>query len=465
MKHAASNGDRQPSQADLARLTTLVLLIGLLLSAIMVARSQVGGDQLNMLSRAWLWVAEGELVPYGLPTSAGGKAPGGLTSYVVGVPLRLWQHHRAPTLLLFGAHLLGYLLLDRMIGRELGGVGRLLFAILYWLNPWRMYHSGFLWNPSFMVPLGALHMWTIYRQRDRPRFWESFLQVLTIGLAAQLHTSVVTLVLLSLVLCWRGYFRFHWPGVIVATIAVAASLIPWAQAVLQDPSILPSGSSSHARLGQAALSVARGLGYWLRYPAMIASSTILCLDFDGLPTVLTADRLRQLVQVLVGVLTLPVVLWANFRMWRHSTLWWRRLPSGAPYREWLGGVVRWSLGVTLLACLLTPTSVMNWQLLTVLHLAVLPVLLLGTDLLDQGRLAEVKTGAILFSVLSLGLIVAITWGSPMFRCGGETCGSKNANKHALRSDHVMLDELGINATCKVEVNQPGGWWPDVLPEN
>ena len=465
MKHAASSGDRPPSQAVLARLTTLTFLVGLLLSAVMVARSQVGGDQLNMLSRGWLWAVEGELVPYGLPTSAGGKAPGSLTSYVVGVPLRLWQHHRAPTLLLFGAHLIGYLLLDRMIGRELGGFGRLLFAILYWINPWRMYHSGFLWNPSFMVPLGALHMWTVYRQRDRPRFWESFLQVLTIGLAAQLHTSVVTLVFLSLVLCWRGYFRFHWTGVVVATIVVAASLVPWAQAVLQDPSLLPRGSSSHARLGQAVLSVVRGLGYWLRYPAMIASSTILCLDFDGLPTALTGDKLRQLVQIMVGVLTLPVVLWANTRLWRHSTGWWRRLPSKAPYREWLDGVIRWSLGVTLLACLLTPTSVMNWQLLTVLHLAVLPVLLLGTDLLDQGRWAQVRTGAILFALLSIGLSVAITWGSPMFRCGGETCGSMNANKHALRSDHVILDELGINATCRVQVNQPGGWWPDVLPEN
>lgn len=455
---------RSADNATAARLTITIFLVGLALSVIMAARSQVGGDQLNMLGRGWLWAIEGELVPYGLPTSAGGKAPGTLTSYVVGLALRFWQHHRAPTLVLLVAHLIGYLLLDRMIGRELGAIGRLLFAILYWINPWRMYHSGFLWNANFMVPVGALHLWTIYRQRDRPRFWESFLQVLAIGLAAQIHASVVTLVILSLLLWWRGYFRFRWTGVIAACIVVGVSLIPWALAVLQDPSLLPQGSPSHARLQQAAVSLARGLGYWLRYPAMIASSTILCLDFGGSTAVLPADRLRQLVQIMVGVLSLPVVLWANGRLWRQATGWWRRPPSGIPYRRWLDGVVRWSFVGTLLACLLTPTSVMSWQLLTVLHLAVLPVLLLGSDLLEEGRLREVRAGAAVFALSSLGLIIAISWGSPMFRCGGETCGSMNAAKHSLRSDHVILDELGINATCEVQVDQPEGWWPDVLPE-
>lgn len=455
---------RRSEHAAAARLTTLIIVIGLAASAVMVSRSQVGGDQLNMLSRGWLWAVEGQLVPYGLPTSAGGKAPGSLTSFVVGVPLRLWQHHRAPTLLLFAAHFIGYLLLDRMLGRELGAQGRLLFAILYWINPWRVYHAGFLWNCSFMVPLGALHMWTIYRQRDRPRFWDSFLQVLAIGLAAQIHASVVTLVVLSLVLWWRGYFRMQWAGAVVAAVVVAISLIPWAVAVLQDPSLLPQGSSSHARPQQAALSVMRGLGYWLRYPAMITSSTILCLDFEFLPRALAGDTLRQLVQVLVGVVTLPIVVWANLRLWRQAPKWWRPLPDAAPYRQWLDGVIRWSLGVTLAVCLLSPTSVMSWQLLTVLHLAILPVLLLGSDLLDQGRSRAVKIGTTLYALSSLGLVVAIAWGSPMFRCGGETCGSMNAAKHSLRSDHVILDELGINATCEVLVDQPDGWWPDVLPE-
>ena len=53
----------------------------------MVIRSQVGGDQLNLLARGWLLAARGQFIPYGNPLSTGGKAPGGITSLLVGLPL------------------------------------------------------------------------------------------------------------------------------------------------------------------------------------------------------------------------------------------------------------------------------------------------------------------------------------------------------------------------------------------
>jgi hypothetical protein len=53
----------------------------------MVFRSQVEGDTLNMLARGWRFAFAGEWLQYGLPTSAGGKSPGGLLSLLVGLPL------------------------------------------------------------------------------------------------------------------------------------------------------------------------------------------------------------------------------------------------------------------------------------------------------------------------------------------------------------------------------------------
>jgi len=443
----------------------MVFAVGFISTWIYWTRSQVAGDQLNMLARGWLLVAAGEWVPFGLGTSAGGKAPGGFTSIIVGLPLMVWQHHRAPTLVIMLLNLIGYLLLDHVMARELGPKGRLLFAILYWLNPWRLYYSGFLWNPNYLMPLGAVHFWTIYRQREQPRFLESFLQVLAIGLAAQIHASVATLVILSLVLWWRGYFRFHWQAVILALVLVTASLIPWALATLQDGDLLPSSASQHGRLEQSLLSVARGLGYWIRYSALIGSSTILCLDFGFLPRALAGDSLRQGVQAVIGLLTLPMVIWANIRLWQGSQGWWRRTAAQTDFKTWLLGVVRWSLVGVLLACAVTPTAVMSWQLLTVFHLAVLPLVLLGLNLVDRGRWTAVRTSASVYAVISVVLIAAIGWGSPMYRCGGETCGSMNATPPPLRADHEMLDELGIHNTCRYEVDVPGGWWPDVLPEH
>lgn len=442
----------------------VVFGVGFVLMGFFWSRSQVAGDQLNMLARGWLLAAEGQWIPIGLGTSAGGKAPGSSTSLIVGLPLMVWQHHRSPTLVLMALHLVAYLLLDRIVARELGPQARLIFGVVYWLNPWRLYHSGFLWNSSFLMPLGAIHFWTLYRQRERPRFWDSFLQVLVIGLAAQLHPSAAMLVILSLLLWWRGYFRFHWPAVALASLLVALSLIPWALAIFENGQLLPSSASPHSRLGQSLLSMARGLGYWLRYAALIGSSTILCLDF-GLPSRLFAgDSLRQIVQVGVGLLTVPVVIWANLRLWRDSHGWWHRVGERADFRTWMVGTVRWSFIGVLAACAVTPTAVMSWQLIAILHLAVMPLVLLGLQLIEENRWGAVwkSTGA--YAAVSIALIVAIGWASPMFRCGGETCDAMNATPPPLRADHAMLDELGINATCRYEVDVPGGWWPDVLPE-
>lgn len=445
--------------------TAWVFAAGLIFTGLYWTRSQVAGDQLNMLARGWLLVAEGEWVPFGLGTSAGGKAPGGFTSLIVGGPLMVWQHHRAPALVIVLSNLAGYFLLDRIVARELGPIARFLFAVLYWLNPWRLYYSGFLWNPNYLLPLGALHFWTLYRQRQRPEFWASFLQVLALGLAAQLHASVATLVILSLLLWWRGYFRFHWPAVALALVLIAASLVPWALASLQDVNLLPSGASQHGRLLQSLLSVARGVGYWIRYSALIGSSTVLCLDFGFLPRALAGDTLRQGIQVVVGLATLPIAIWANLRLWRGSTGWWRRPAESPVFKTWLQGVVRWGLVGVLLACTITPTAVMSWQLLTVFHLAVMPLVLLGLDLVEEGRWDSVRQGAAVYAVIGIFMIVAIGFGSPMYRCGGETCGAMNATPPPLRANHEMLDALGINDTCRYQVDVPGGWWPDVLPEH
>ena len=453
------------THSHLTAWTAIVFAVGLAFTWIYWSRSQVAGDQLNMLARGWLLMAEGEWIPFGLGTSAGGKAPGGLTSLIVGLPLMVWQNHRAPTLVIVLLNLVGYFLLDRLVARELGPQARLLFAIVYWLNPWRLYHSGFLWNSSYLLPLGALHFWTVYRQRERPRFGESFLQVLVVGLAAQLHPAAATLVILSVLLWWRGYFRFHWPAVALASILIAASLIPWALAIIERWA--PAAFEHQPARADRPIPALHGSGSGLL-------DSVLGTDWQQHHSL---SRLRLAFQSLrgrhpatrdsgsVGLLTLPVVIWGNLRLWRGSKGWWRRVAGPIDFRTWLLGVVRWSFVGVLAACVITPTAVMSWQLLSVLHLAVLPLVLLGLDLIERGRWTAVRLGATAYAAIGTVLIAAIGWGSPMFRCGGETCDAMNATPPPLRANHEMLDELGINDTCPYEVDVPGGWWPDVLPEH
>src|ERR1044072_176041 len=93
-----------------------IFAAGLALSAVMVARSQVGGDQLNLL------------------------AP-------------VWRDFRAPAVVVLAFHVLAFLVLDRSLCRVLSPGERVLLAVFYWLSPWRLYHSGFLWNPNYLLLL------------------------------------------------------------------------------------------------------------------------------------------------------------------------------------------------------------------------------------------------------------------------------------------------------------------------
>jgi hypothetical protein len=92
----------------------------------MLARTQVGGDAIGLLSRGWLLAAKGIWVPFGNPvaSSAGGYVPGGLTALLVGLPLELWMDPRAPVALILIFHLAAYWMLDRVVGEALGGRAR-----------------------------------------------------------------------------------------------------------------------------------------------------------------------------------------------------------------------------------------------------------------------------------------------------------------------------------------------------
>ncbi len=455
------------SKTHSERFFWLVVGLGAFFSVLMLTRSQVAGDQLNMLARGWLLVTEGEWIPFGLPTSAGGKAPGGLTALLVGLPLLAWQHHRAPALLILGLQIVAYVMLDRLVSRVTGRNGRLLFAILYWLSPWRLYHSTFLWNPSYMLFFGALHFWSVFRQRHRPGLWPSFLLVLAVGLPAQLHASALLLVPISVVLWWRGYFKIHFKGAALGAAVVAASLVPWSLAVLRNPALLPSGGGLLASGIRPLSYVTRGFGYWLRLDSLAVSDSMYCLDFSALVGPSASRAMAPLLPAAwwtLGLLTVPVAIWANVRLWRHARGWWRTSSPEASDREWLTGVVRWSFLVTLLACFFSPTTTMSWQIVVVLHLAVLPTVLAGEALLESPRRRLALRGAALYAGLTCALLVAMSLGSPMYRCGGYRCEAMNVTHPILRSHHPMLDELGIQATCSFEIDQPGGWWPDVLPE-
>jgi len=454
---------RHLSDRTAARLVGASFLLGLAISVFMVFRSQVGGDQLNLLARGWLLAAEGRWISYGNPMSTGGKAPGGITSVLVGLPLMAWRDHRAATSVILIFHVLAYWLLDRTLRPIVSPAERVVFALLYWLNPWRMYFSAFLWNPNYLFLFGALHLWACLAQRERARVGPSFLLGAGLVLAGQIHASVLLLAMASALLWLRGYFKPHWGGGLVGAALAALPLIPWVRDLLAQPAILTEADKGF--LGRGLLYVfplVRGLLYWLRYSSLYLSEKMLRFDFGDFLAADLGARLGKGVSRVTGALlplTALLSLLANVWLWRHRR--WK-LPAGASGRVWLKGYVLWTFLAAVVVFSLSPTTIMMWQALIVLHAAGLPLVLWTGVLLRSRHAARVARGFWIYTAASLTLLLLIPLGSTHYRCAGHD-GSDSFGL-ALRHDHPMLYELHVHATCPLPVNQPQGWWPDVLPE-
>ncbi len=465
---------RHLDDRDASRLIWIFFAVGLAISIAMVVRSQVGGDQLNLLARGWLLADEGRWISYGNPMSTGGKAPGGITSVLVGLPLMIWRDHRAPTLVVLLCHILAFWLLDRTLRRIVSPAERVVFALLYWLNPWRMYFSAFLWNPNYLFLAGALHLWACLEQRERARFVPSLLLGAGLMLALQVHASFLLLAVSSLLLWLRGWFRPHWTAGILGAAVAAIPLVPYVRDLLAEPAILTDADKGF--LGRGLLYVfplVRGLVYWLRYSSLYLSEKALRFDFGDFLAADAGARVGRWVSVATSALlplTAVLPFLANLRLWRRygrrrAFKLRRRLPSGASDRDWLKGYALWTFLAAAAVFAASPTTIMMWQALIVLHAAVLPLMLWvggSLRLLRSRWSGRVERGVWIYAAASLAVLVLIPLGSTHYRCAGHD--GSDSYGLALRHDHRMLHELHIHATCPLPVNDPKGWWPDVLPE-
>lgn len=447
----------------------VLFVVGLVLSLAMVFRARFDGDQFNMLARGWTLAFAGEWLQYGMPTSAGGMSPGGLQSLLVGLPLMVWADGRAATLLLWLMSGVGYLLLDRAFGPALGPRGRLLLALFYWLNPWRMHYTSMLWNSSYMFFFGAVHAVCAVRMRRARRFWPSLVMVLCVGLGLELHTAALALAFASVLLWWRGVIRVSWWGVAVGSLLVVASVVPWMATVAARPDLLPGGPGFPFRNLLLVQPFLRGLMYLLRYPSLALPGRVYDLDLaqDGSAD----DAVSSVLQVILiglGWVTVLLPVMAYRRFLRAPRVLWRRQPATVGQRAWLRQYAFWTLAGAVAAFAISPTSVMFWQGFPVFHVAVVPVVLCVQALLRSGRVVAGRRAVAAVVVTVLAVTALIAWASPMFRPPGPLrtrgSGTEAGFVRRLSADHPMFHDLGLHERCGLVVVDQGGWMPDLWRE-
>jgi len=436
-----------------------VFLAGTVWSIVMALRCQVHGDALNMMVRGWELAHEGVWMPYGLPTSAGGFSPGVLIAALVGLPLAVWADYRSVAMLTVALHAATFLWMVRTVRPALRPFGRWVLLIGLWIDPWRMVFSTHPWNSNFMLPLGMVHLATAVSMRHRRVAWATCIHALTVGLGMQLHTSFAVLGILSLFLWATGTVRVHWGGFGVAVSVGVVALAPWFAAVADEPWLLPGSEGFPLRGLLYVYPVLRGVLYWLKIGSLSLPSRLTAFDFTpafgaGADALLSPAATALAV---VGHATLVVAIWATWRLARRARrarVWRRPAPVGP--RAWLERYVALAAVAALVSFAVSPTTVMFWQLFVVQHAIALAVVLPVTALARTSVGDRVRRLALGWAVLAALLVVAITFGAPMYRQGG-----RHAVALELRYDHPMLHELGLVRHGSVTVNSrsPEAWWP------
>lgn len=431
-----------------------LVIFGLALSLWMALHSQVMPDQVNQLRLGWHVLEEGEWLPYGVPTSAGGKTPGGSIAIVTAIPLVLWSDYRAVALSIALLGLGAFLVLERAIRPALGPVGRWLVLLMLWLSPWRMAYASHIWAPNYALPIGMMHLATAIAMRTRRSFWATLTHVLLIGLGAQIHLGVALLGLFSLLLYTGRLITVHWGGFAAASAVVVASLVPWLQAAAADPSLLPGGWGFPFRGLVLIAPLLRGFLYVLRTGSLSLPGRLLHFDFTAgfgadvdqwLAPFATAVCLAAHATVLVACWA----LWRLVRWGRGARPWRDRVPG--QLRPWLRSylLVGWIASIATFAA--SPTTIMHWQTLAVLHVAVLTTALPLESWLRLRR-RRPRRLILLWTALTVCLLFFLAFGSPKYRRGG-----REAAVATLTADHPLVDRYRLREHATVVIDPDHEW--------
>lgn len=372
------------SKADRAFnwLYTLGFLVGLIFCFLYAQNQILTGDQTQMLYKGYLGAYQDTWLNFGNAASAVGNVPGSLSTWLIGGPLLIWDSPWSPMVLLIILRVVSLVLLDNVIKTIFAGehrqLARLLFLALYWLNPWFLYDS-LLYNPSYLCLFAAMHLWSATKMREHASFGHTFIHVLSIGLAMQLHYSWPILAVVSAYLLYRNMGKVSWLGAIAAVVVLILSLIPYLQELAVNESI---SRESDRYIGYGLVHVypvLKALLYWLRYGSMLFSNKVIAYgEFDWLTQIewlkLTALSLWKTSIFLIGGISVVVSARLNWLCWLRIKPIILRSNHAMTSTQWIELYAFGAVIGVLISAALSPITFSYWHLIMVYPFAIIPIL-------------------------------------------------------------------------------------------
>ncbi len=331
-------------------------------------------DQLTLLALGYDWATGGSLASFGQPMSGGGRTPGVLLQLVIGGTLKVWPDYRAPTLLMGMTQLAAVTVLGLTLRAAAGDRATVFFLAVYWLSPWRLWHSGFLWAPGFVFLPAAVHMACAYRLREEGRLLPSAVLIAAILLTLQIHPSFLVLAVATAILIGMKTLRLNLWGAAAGALAGGLTMIPTALASFRGdlPRLAPAwGGDLPPLVGNAV----KALIYWFRFGSLDIGRRLRgALPFTdaGMEGSPLAPIAYALVVALVSIALLSIAI-AVVASWQY----FRRGDAAAPAEgddpAWLRRYALAFLLAVVVSATISPVTIQAWHLIIALHAACIPV--------------------------------------------------------------------------------------------
>ncbi|CCN34516.1 conserved hypothetical protein [Vibrio nigripulchritudo SO65] len=384
----------------------VILTAGTIFSVYYAGNQLLDGDQDQMLIKGYMGAYDGNWLPFGNYGSTVGNVPGYLSALVVGLPLMVWDSPWAPMAFLIALRIVSVLMLDSVIKHYFSKPVRLVFALLVWFSTWMQYDN-VLYNPSYLLFFAALHFWTAFKMREEVSFGYSFLHVLAIGMAMQLHFSWPLLAFVSIYLLYRGLGKVSWFGVIAGVLVTGLSLVPYFLEMMNNEQIVQE-SDRYIGYGLTHVyPVLKSVLYWIRYGSMMFSNKAIANStFEWITTI---EFARMALVYLwkgwvfgVGAFTVVISARYSWRLWKRVKPMIRKGENPPSFDDWLP-LYAFGVFIAILACAaLAPITFNYWHLMLAYPFAIIPILY-GVAAFMEAKPERFK----LFAIIAICHLVAV----------------------------------------------------------
>jgi hypothetical protein len=341
-------------------LVWIIFLLGIVLSLSYMLTEIHLYDSQQVLDRAFLFT-KGYLVPFGSISTNNNFLYGSFLSIYCGFFLFIFQNTFGVLIGIGMFHAIGFwALLKTQFLRE-NKLFFLSFLFLFWCSPWRA-NEVFVWNAAFLFTISAFYLLSLDLFLRHKQFSGTLIQGLSVIVCFQVHNSFFYLVVLSLLLWWKGPIKPNWTAFFICLLVFITSLLPTLYVIHQHPEIMEVHRSGDSYLFRNLIHIGegiKGLLYWFRYPSLYFGST----TFNTLPFTSSALTWLWTATRWAGVgISVLFVLFSNITFFKEKNDY-----------SFIHKLTTYSFISLLITTFISPASFNYWHLYLIYPFAIMPV--------------------------------------------------------------------------------------------